>query len=769
LPDKKKTFPHDESLKNVDFLPPVSYDTNGIYPSSVVVADVNGDGKPDLVVLNDYIQPNDSSAGTFGILLGNGDGTFQPVVLTTINQSVGEFNGLAVADVNRDGKLDVVVATCCQANGDASAAVFLGNGDGTFQPATFLDTGTANSSFPIAVADLTGNGNPDIVTISWNSGTISVLLGNGDGTFQPPLLSPAPIDPSCLVIADVNNDGKPDLLICGEASVVVLLGNGNGTFQPFTNTNYATGFCNSVAVADFNGDDLADIVSPNTGPSGCPSEAFASVLLGNGNGFQPEANYVVSSDVGPGALAVGDLNGDGKPDIIVSSGLYGTSQVSVLLGNGDGTFQAPTLFESGGQGAISVAVADFNGDGKPDLAVANFVSDTVDVLLNTSAKKTSTTTSVVSAPNPSIYGEAVTYTATVGSSGGAPPNGETVAFYNGSATLGPGELSGGVAPLSTSSLLVGQYSISAAYGGDVTYAASSSSAFTQKVNTAATTTALASSANPARIKRSVNYTATVSSQFGVAATGIVAFQDGGVTVATIPVTNNQAVFGAYYTKQGVHLITAAYSGDTNNQGSLSSVLEEGVGNVPFASVTKVATSGSPSLIGQPVTFTATVTSALGTIPNGELVTFSFHGTEIGTGVTLNGIASITTSALPAKADIIKATYSGDSAFRPSSGTVEQIVDRASTTTTLTSSLNPSNAGQPVTFTATVTSTAQQTSTGNVTFKDGTTEIGTAALTRGVASLTKSSLAVGTHPITAEYDGDSESAKSTSPTLDQVVN
>ncbi len=145
----------------------------------------------------------------------------------------------------------------------------------------------------LAAADLNGDGKPDIVEVNWSPSTVRVLLGNGDGTFQPAMTSSAPADPGCLTISDVNKDGIPDLLICSQNSVAVLLGNGNGTFQPFTNTNFHTGNCTpAVAIADVNGDGLPDMVDANAGPDSCGPED-CGILLGNGDGtFQSEVNYL---------------------------------------------------------------------------------------------------------------------------------------------------------------------------------------------------------------------------------------------------------------------------------------------------------------------------------------------------------------------------------------------------------------------------------------------------------------------------------------------
>ena len=168
-----------------------------------------------------------------------------------------------------------------------------------------------------------------------------------------------------------------------------------------------------------------------------------------------------------------------------------------------------------------------------------------------------------------------------------------------------------------------------------------------------------------------------------------------------------------------------------------------------------------------MTFTATVTSTRGAIPDGELVTFYDGTTAIGTGATASGVAMFVTSSLTAKTHAIKATYAGDETFEPSSGLVRQVVDKDPTATALSSSLNPSNYRQAVTFTATVAS-AGPTPTGKVWFKNGTTGMGMVTLSGGVATLTTTKLAVGTNPITAEYLGNAASAESTSSVLDQVV-
>ena len=201
-------------------------------------------------------------------------------------------------------------------------------------------------------------------------------------------------------------------------------------------------------------------------------------------------------------------------------------------------------------------------------------------------------------------------------------------------------------------------------------------------------------------------------------------------------------------------------------------------NVPFrvlpnsqsATTTKVTTSGSPSVLNEPVTFTATITSSGGSVPDGEAVPFFDGTTQIGLGSTASGVAMFTTSTLSGKTHSIKATYAGDTAFKTSTGMVTQIVELAPTTTSLNSSANPSNFGQSVTLTAGVATSGTFTPTGTVTFKNGSTTLGTAKLdSNATATLVTTKLPLGSASLTASYGGDTQNAKSTSTVLMQTIN
>jgi dienelactone hydrolase len=372
----------------------------GSGPLSAAVGDFNGDGKLDLAVAN-------GNSNNVSILLGKGDGTFQ----THVDYPTGaQPSSVAVGDFNGDGKLDLAIANqnCASPPCNAgSVSILLGNGDGTFEPAMEFSTGPA--PYSVAVGDFNGDGKLDLAIA--NSGPpipsdISILLGNGDGTFQPAVYygTGSGTGPASVAVGDFNHDGKLDLAVanfsCGTpcGNIAVLLGNGDGTFQPAVNYNAGKQPI-SIAIGDFNNDGNLDLAVGNA------SSSNVSVLLGNGDGtFKAPVNYSVPSDAV--SVAVGDFNGDGRLDLVVAAAsCRGCTYVSLLLGNGDGTFTAAVNYAAG-TNPNSVALGDFNGDGRLDIAVADSGSTTVPVLLQTpivSLSKTSLTFSnqVVGTSSPS--------------------------------------------------------------------------------------------------------------------------------------------------------------------------------------------------------------------------------------------------------------------------------------------------------------------------------------------------------------------------------
>jgi hypothetical protein len=308
----------------------------------IMIADVNGDDKPDLLVVSQ--TDRNYRDGFVGVLLGNGDGTFKPVK-TYDSGGFAAFSGI-VADVNGDGMPDVVVVNCtitgftdCFTN-EATVGVLLGNGDGSFQPVRKFSTGGAGSFFlPVVVADVNSDGKPDILVghncygntynCSAALGSFGLLLGNGDGTFQPAVTYDVEGGAVSIAVADLNGDGNLDLVVAG-SPVEVWLGNGDGTFRHL-------------------------------------------------------ASYPTSGSTGRVLLA--DLNSDGNLDLVGINGASSTADVR--LGDGDGTFQGLQIFSLGGSQFSWATLADVNGDARPDLLSANWCASecqneegTVGVLLN---------------------------------------------------------------------------------------------------------------------------------------------------------------------------------------------------------------------------------------------------------------------------------------------------------------------------------------------------------------------------------------------------
>jgi hypothetical protein len=349
-----------------------------ITPTAVVAADFNHDGIVDLAVTS-VTQPGPMVQ----IFLGNGDGTFRHPTKYEVGYGTGP---LAVADLNGDGNVDLVVANQACPNNvcDDSVSVLLGNGDGTFQaPMAFRTPASAAS---LVLGDFNGDGKLDIATIDHTDYTrvcdcVSILLGKGDGTFQEPaIITTVSRYPEVLVAghftASKNLDLAVTMSLISSDEVQILLGNGDGTFSSGEIYPLASNSI-SIVAANFRNDHKTDLAIGEFEGKG------VAVLLGNGDGtFEQPVVYPV---VGAHGLAAGDLNGDGIIDLVAGSDydpIRPLGQVSVLRGNGNGTFEAAISYPAG-EFPEAVAIADFNGDGKPDITVSDAFGDRQFIFLNT--------------------------------------------------------------------------------------------------------------------------------------------------------------------------------------------------------------------------------------------------------------------------------------------------------------------------------------------------------------------------------------------------
>ncbi len=538
-----------------------------------------------------------------------------------------------IADLNGDGKLDLAI-TNIESN---NTSILLGNGDGTFQSPTNFPTG----SFPVDIAalDLNGDGPPDLVIGAANSNAVLVLFGNGNGTFQAPVSYPTGAGPQKIALADFNGDDKLDVITVdsNNRSYTVLRGNGDGTFQAAVTSPAKLNSLTPIA-SDFNTDGKPDLAILNNGFD------LVDVFLNS-----PSArgvNINVSQAV-PATVVVAtfiDYDNSKTAASFTASINWGDgpSSTGVVSADGSGGFNVTGThtYAASGTYNVEVRIADSSGN----FALATSIATV----------KAISTTSLSSSLNPSNFGQSVTFTATVTSAAGTPSG--TVQFKDNGTNLGPPiSLSGGVATFTTSTLTAGTHTITADYAGTSSFESSSGTLTAGQVVKGITATSVSSSVNPSSSGQTVTFTATVTSGTGTP-TGTVQFKDNGTNLgAPATLSGGVASFATSMLTSGTHTITAEYGG--------SAAFVASSGTLPGRQIVKAVTSTSltsslnPSTFSQAVTFTATVTAASG-IAVGT-VQFKDNGTSLGVPTQLNGgVATFTTSSLSSGTHTITAEYEG---------------------------------------------------------------------------------------------------------------
>jgi hypothetical protein len=659
-------------------------DNTGSDWNDIAVGDFNGDGIPDLAVTAYY-------GGRVSVMLGNGDGTFQAPKASLAGGQPEQSHSFAVGDFNQDGVLDLAVADACS----GSLEILLGNGDGTFTgPSPSLSPqceAAVDDPVSIVTADFNGDGIPDLAYSNYGEGgSAQVLLGNGDGTFT--FKSGFSYQwTSSLAEGDFNGDGIPDLVVTtsNPGTVVVLLGNGDGTFAPVSPKVTLSGSNWASAAADFNGDGKMDLAVANL------FTGTVVVLKGNGDGTFAANETSIQVGGHPQVLAVGDFNGDGKADLAVEGDEYGNGTEIVLLGDGGGNFsRARPLMGGGGWG---LAVGDFNGDGRTDL-VPGDGADPLNVLL----------------------AEPETTTVTV----------DDVA----------------VLPAAT-----GVHQVEARYSGDSNYQDSTSSKITLASELGVPNVAVSASSKAVTYGTTVTLKAKVSGT-GLPPTGAVSFYAGKQYLGGGALSNGLTAATTNQIPGGAQSITATYSGNSNYSQQTSPDLSITVN--PATPAIRLASSASLTTFGASVTLTATLVGS-GATPTGAVV-FLDGKTQLGVArVSTSGVATFAIAKLALGPHSITASYGGDNNYSTATSTPVnvRVTGSAKPTVTLTLSASSTTYGTPVTLTAKVIGGAA-TPTGTATFFDGTVRLGTANLnSSGIASLATAKLTAGERSITAEYEGD----------------
>jgi Bacterial Ig-like domain (group 3)/FG-GAP-like repeat len=783
----------------------------------IAFGDFNGDG------ILDFAGPA-VTTNRIKVYTGTGSGYNAPAALTT---SDTVYHSCYLAAGNLSGhptELDLVAANCY--DGDLTVYVNKGTGtpplfnQGVYSPAS-LWAGAVPSA--VTIADIDGDSNNDVVSSNWQGADITVLLGDGSGVLAAPGLGYA-IGGSAHInsaltsalVGDFNGDGHADAILQdSEFSFVYLqsFGTTPPSFlsavdyqMPVVDLSYSFG----IASGDFNGDKIPDFVVGNGDDTGGTTTGI-TVFKSNADGtLNPGVSYAASGTLTTPQLryvAVADFDGDGNLDIAATDSFNGV--VQIFTGNGNGTFNVGPTFSTGaGVSALGIAVGDFNGDKKPDLAVVNNAGTTsanVAILTNGSTPG-SVVFTATQLPNLSTLATEITV-ADLNNDGkldlivplwgtnATPGTNVAVLLGNGNGTF-----------TAKPDFNLGFDNPYYATVGDFNGDGKVDIAVTLEDQTNAHKQGMAVAlGNGDGTFQAASFVSTITSSqnsnldepFPGYVKAVDLDRDGKLDLVY---TNKKygtvgilygAGDGTFYDPLEFAAGAKAYGlalADINGDGALDVVTSSNARD--FVGVTVLLNTSGDTTVenppssnnvsrGTPVTFSANVTGStvqgVTAVPTGT-VSFIDNGTnDLGSGTLSGGVATLTSASLETGANSVVARYNGDPHYLVSTSATQMVTvtGQTGTTTALTSSVNPSNFGAPVTFSATVASTLAGDTlvpTGTVSFKDGSTVLGPGTLNSlGVATLSTSTLAVGTHSVTATYGGDTTFTGSTSAGLNQVVN
>jgi N-acetylneuraminic acid mutarotase len=784
--------------------------------TGITVADLNGDGKPDLAFSNGPI-----------VALGNGDGTFQ----TPNTFGGGAYFSCVFHDMDGDGHPDAV---CGNLLTGSELAILHGNADGSFNTTPIFTRTYLNADVPLPVAllDLNGDGILDIVATS--SDGLEVLLGEPGLQFADPVHYVVGYSASngeqSSQLTDMNHDGHVDVVAAGPNGIYISYGNANGTFNTAPAYEVAQ-VLGHVAVADFNGDGIPDIVA--TG------DQSIELSLGNGDGtFKPYTSvanggidFSTGGAAGDAQLVHGDFRGNGKQDLLaIGSPSFNVFNGYLLFGNGDGTFGSPQQvpnFSTEFPAFYNMAVLDINKDGRDDVLTMD-ASHIYWALSNGDGMFNTVTTTIPVNPsgmNPSFpvfadfghsghldaaYGMTSSVQVLKGHGDGTfdttgvnlpiPAYQGQNPFPNSIARVATGDFDGDgnpdIAVLTEINSQVSPWTgqiLTVAYvyygKGDGTFSSPVLAGAFNREYTGIFAVDVNKDGLSDLILQTSETLGGVNAPSGDAL-GVLLSEPGRAFGPEVNYTGGSIESGlliADLNGDGYPDLLAINSGFfangdhmSNPPNTVTELLNLGTqpsGGSQFTS-TVLSSSSNPATVNTPITFTATVTAVTASdgVPTGS-VTFADQ-TGIHTTVPLVAVSSsqasatFTTSAIGIGTDIVTANYSGDSVFAASTDNLSQVVTGYPVQITFTATPNPVVAGQTATLTATVanpTGTSAASPTGSVTFSDGATNLtAPITLTAGAATYNATFSVAGIHPLTASYSGDTLHAPNSATLNEQVL-